>query len=130
MIAKGVVVGEQNSYSDVTILIPTLNEEEAIGPVLDEILSLGVPRERILVVDGHSRDKTVQIASSKGVRVVEQEGWGKADALKTAARMIPTRYVLVMDGDYTYPAKYIPTLLSIARRGVIIEAVGRFQETT
>jgi len=104
-------------FDDVTIVIPTLNEAEAIGRVIEEVVSVGVPRERILVIDGRSTDGTADIARSMGVRVVVQGGYGKADAISTALLHVRTRYMLVMDGDYTYPAKYIPTLVGLAREG-------------
>lgn len=97
--------------NDITVVIPTLNEADAIGAVLDEVMGVGVPRDKILVVDGGSRDGTVDIVRSKGVAVIEQEGKGKADAIKTALRYINTPYVLVMDGDYSYPGEYIPLLI-------------------
>ncbi|MEM4596829.1 MAG: glycosyltransferase family 2 protein [Desulfurococcaceae archaeon] len=100
---------------DVTVLIPVKNEEKAIGKVIDEVLSTGIPPSRILVVDGHSTDRTVEIARSKGVVVVEQEGVGKSDAIKTGLRSVSTKYVVVMDGDYSYPAKYIPILVRLAK---------------
>lgn len=97
-------------FRDLTVVIPTLNEAEAIGKVLDEVVETGVPRDRILVVDGGSSDGTTEIARSKGVRVILQEGKGKADAIRTALKVIDTEYVLVMDGDWTYPARFIPNL--------------------
>ena len=53
---------EERGYRDLTVVIPTLNEAEAIGKVIDEVLSVGVPRENILVVDGGSTDSTIEIA--------------------------------------------------------------------
>ncbi|WP_236698215.1 glycosyltransferase family 2 protein [Pyrodictium occultum] len=100
-----------------TVLIPVLDEAEAIGRVIDEVVSAGVPRENILVVDGGSRDGTVEIARARGVRVVRQEGRGKAMAVKTGLRHVSTPYVLVMDGDYTYPAEYIPVLYRVLVEG-------------
>lgn len=97
-------------FEDLTVVIPTLNEAEAIGKVIDEVLGVGVPRERVLVVDGGSSDGTVEIARGRGVRVIPQEGRGKADAIKTALKFVDTDYVLVMDGDWTYPARFIPKL--------------------
>ncbi len=108
----------------VSIVIPTYNEEEAIGRVLDEILSLGIPPERIIVVDGYSTDSTVEIARSRGVKVIYQNGSGKSDAIKTAIQHIETPYVLVMDGDYTYPAKYIPDLVRKAVDKGYAEVIG------
>ena len=111
------MVGFLTSYDDLTIIIPTFREAEGIGLVLDEVVSLGVLKEKIVVVDGFSDDGTPEIAKSRGVRVVFQDGFGKADAVKTGVRFVDTPYVLVMDGDYTYPATYIPDLLSKAREG-------------
>ena len=109
---------------DLTVLIPVLNEAEAIGNVLDEVLSEGVDPGNILVVDGGSTDGTVDIARSKGVRVIGQIGKGKADAVKSALTHIKTRYVLLMDGDYTYPAMYIKDLCRAKEDGVD-EVIGR-----
>lgn len=99
------------SKDDVTIVIPTLNEEKAIGLVLDELISLGYSRDRIIVVDGYSNDNTVKIALEKGVKVIYQHGPGKAGAIQTALENVNTSYMLVMDGDYTYDPKGIENML-------------------
>ena len=101
----------QNFKDKLTIVIPTLNEEEAIGKVLDELFQLGYKKEQIIIVDGYSKDKTVEIAKEKGVKIIYQDGKGKADAIKTAVEHINTEYMLVMDGDYTYDPKYIEKML-------------------
>lgn len=94
------------------MVVPVLNEEKAIGMVLDELISNEYPD--ILVVDGYSKDNTVQIAESKGVYVVQQHGVGKTGAIKTAIDYVPTPYMLVMDGDYTYAAADIEKFLDHA----------------
>jgi len=113
-----------NDFGRLTIVIPTLNEAEAIGRVIEEVLSVGVPRDHILIVDGGSNDGTVEIASKYGVRVIRQRSKGKADAIKTALDYVDTEYMLVMDGDYTYPAKHIPELLRHARLRNSDEVIG------
>jgi len=97
------------SKEDITVVLPTLNEEKAIGKVIDELLSEGYTK--ILVVDGYSTDRTVEIARSKGVEVVYQKGKGKAGAIRTAIEIVETPYMLVMDADYTYDPKDIERLL-------------------
>ncbi len=97
---------------DVTVVVPTLNEEGAIGLVLDELSSNGY--RHILVVDGYSKDKTVEIAESKGVNVAKQHGIGKTGAIKTAIDLVPTPYMVVMDGDCTYAAADIEKFLDHA----------------
>ena len=95
----------------VTIVVPTLNEEEAIGRVIDELRAQGF--DDILVVDGHSRDRTREIAEAKGARVILQRGRGKADAIATAVEHLDRPFVVIMDGDWTYPAYEIPRLLEL-----------------
>lgn len=104
---RGLVTPDQ-----VTIVIPTLNEREAIGKVLDDLKSEGF--EKVLVVDGYSDDGTTEIAESKGAVVLNQHGPGKAGALATAARAVSTPFMLVMDGDDTYKAADIHRLLANA----------------
>ena len=88
---------------EVTIVLPTLNEEEAIGPVIDELKAEGF--SNILVIDGYSTDRTVSIAKEKGARIVYQHGSGKASAIKTGIEHASTPYILIMDADFTYDAK-------------------------
>ena len=56
----------------VCIILPTLNEEEAIGKVIDEIpwetLKGNGYDVSVMVVDGNSTDRTRQIAEDKGAR--------------------------------------------------------------
>ena len=68
----------------------------------------------ILVVDGYSTDRTVDVAKSRGATVIYQNGFGKAGAVATAIGMVSTPYMLVMDGDYTYDPRDIRRLLEYA----------------
>lgn len=89
------------SQKDICILIPTLNEEESIEPVIREFQELGY--ENILVVDGHSTDKTVEKARRAGAQIFIQSGSGKGQALKEVFGHIKEKYILLIDGDGTYP---------------------------
>jgi dolichol-phosphate mannosyltransferase len=94
---------------DLTVLIPTLNEAGAIGQLIDELKSRDY---NILVVDGRSTDGTVEIVRSRGIKLIFQEGKGKADALRTGIKFVKTPYLLVMDGDYTYDPDDIEKFLN------------------
>lgn len=69
-------------YVMTTVILPTKNEEECIGATFDDIRS--VAKIPIVVVDGHSTDRTVKIAKEKGVEVIYDHGFGKGEALRTA----------------------------------------------
>jgi len=102
------------SKDDVTVVVPTLNEEEAIGLVIQEIKQAGY--HNILVVDGYSVDGTAKIAESNGCSVIFQHSKGKCGAIETAIENVTTPYMLIMDGDCTYDPKDIDSLLAHAEK--------------
>lgn len=95
----------------VSVIIPTLNEEESIGHVLDKI-----PRDpkyewEIMIVDGDSKDKTREIAENKGARVIIEKRKGYGRAYKTGFAAATGDIIVTLDGDDTYPAEKIPELV-------------------
>ena len=103
----------KNRYS-AQLIIAALNEAQGIGLTIAEMIdTLGeIP---VLVVDGGSSDRTVEIAKNLGAKVVRQEGFGKGDALAKALEHVDSNvdYVILTDADYTYPAHYVPTMIRI-----------------
>ena len=96
------------------VIIAALNEEEGIGPTLAEI-SQNISPNQVLVVDGHSHDRTVEIAKDLGAHILFQDGLGKGDAISKAVGYIDSDvdYVVVTDADFTYPAQHIPEMIRI-----------------
>ncbi|MFC7045585.1 S-layer glycoprotein N-glycosyltransferase AglJ [Halobacteriaceae archaeon GCM10025711] len=86
--------------SDVCVLIPTLNEAETIGDVIEGFNDQGL--DNVLVVDGHSTDRTRDVAEEHGARVVVQSGSGKGQAVREGLTHVESEYVLMLDGDGTY----------------------------
>jgi len=84
----------------VCILIPTLNEEPTIGPLIDKFRKIGY--HDILVIDGNSTDNTRDIAEKSGARVIIQRGKGKGAAFIQAIDIVSKPYVVLIDGDNTY----------------------------
>ncbi|QLD84470.1 S-layer glycoprotein N-glycosyltransferase AglJ [Natronomonas halophila] len=85
---------------DVCVLLPTLNEAETIGTVIDGFREAGF--DHILVVDGDSEDDTRTIAREHGADVIIQSGSGKGQAVREGVDHIDQPYVLMADGDGTY----------------------------
>jgi glycosyltransferase involved in cell wall biosynthesis len=101
----------------IAIVIPTLNEREAVGKVLDGVKDIMAGYEyRILVVDGHSNDGTYEIAKEKGAEVIYQRGKGYGDALKTgffhARKRLDAGVIVMMDADLSYDPRDIPDLMA------------------
>jgi dolichol-phosphate mannosyltransferase len=96
------------------VIIAALNEEDGIGPTLSEI-SQNISPNQVLVVDGHSQDRTVEIAKDLGARILFQDGLGKGDAISKAVGYIDSDvdYVVVTDADFSYPAEHIPEMIQI-----------------
>jgi glycosyltransferase involved in cell wall biosynthesis len=98
---------------EVTILLPALNEAQAIGKTIDEIKDYGYCN--ILVVDNGSTDHTQQMALERMVQVKEEVRKGKGYAVKNGLEYLATPFVIMMDSDYTYPAKYIKEICELLK---------------
>lgn len=108
--------------NDVTILIPTKNEEKGIGWVIDGFKRQGYTN--ILVIDGNSSDRTRDIAKEKGAKVVIQNGKGKGQAIAEAFKIIDSEVVVIIDGDGTYDPNDVKKLLKPIERGVADHVIG------
>jgi len=104
--------------SSVSIVIPTLNEEENIEPLISQITACAVPFLEILFVDDHSTDNTRgkihDLARTQPIRLIEQDGaeLGLAGAIMSGARAAQGEILLVMDADLSHPPDGINDLLA------------------
>jgi dolichol-phosphate mannosyltransferase len=105
----------------IAIILPTLNEEQTVGKVIDEIPYSRFDKNRykldVTVVDGKSNDRTIEIAKSRGAQVINEPRKGKGRAIITAFNSINADYFFFLDADYTYPATYIPEMLNLLEQG-------------
>src|SRR6267143_5265 len=97
----------------VSVVIPTLNEGDSIGAVIDEIPK-GVLE--ILVVDGNSTDGTQEIARARGARVIVEPRKGYGRAYKTGFLEAKGEIIATLDGDLTYPAPRIGEFAALLER--------------
>ena len=105
---------------NITIIIPTLNEAPGIEPTIKEYQKV-FPNAHILVVDGGSTDGTQEIARSLGAEVIQQKSKGKGNAIKTAIQHLKQKtkqpkYIIITDGDHTYPAKTAAKMIQILEK--------------
>ena len=100
--------------SPIAIVIPALNEKESVGRVLDAVRSLDFP-SILIVVDGRSRDGTVEIARGKKAEVLFQKRIGYGDALQTGFQHVLEKHrasiITMMDADGTYDVRDLSRLV-------------------
>lgn len=94
-----------------TIVVPAYNEEQGIGPVLEELRALG-PEFEVIVVDDGSTDGTAAAVEKAGVQVVRHRAnRGYGASLKTGIRAARSETIVITDADGTYPNERIPELV-------------------
>jgi glycosyltransferase involved in cell wall biosynthesis len=104
----------------VSVVMPCLNEEEAIGPCIEKIKrtfdDAGLDGE-IVVCDNGSTDRSVAIAERLGARVVHQPLRGYGNAYLKGFASARGRYLVMGDADDTYDFTMIPQFLGALRNG-------------
>lgn len=94
------------------VVIPTYNEVESIGVLLDELNLLPVD---ILVIDDGSPDGTADVCTSRGVEVISREGkLGLGNAYRTGFAIALERgyeNIIEMDADGSHQVKDLVTMM-------------------
>ena len=107
-------LGDARLRCRISVVIPALNEEKAIGHVVRGIRSL-LPGVRVIVVDDGSTDRTAQEALKAGARVIRfLENRGQWEALRVGFRKaleLGSDVVVSMDGDGQHDPADMPSLL-------------------
>jgi dolichol-phosphate mannosyltransferase len=106
-------------FSEIMLMIPTLNEAEAIEALVKEARSIGFTN--ILVVDGFSVDKTRENATQAGAKVVLQDfGKGKGCGVRTGMKEFLAgncQLLCIIDGDGTNDPTFLAKMIQEVRSG-------------
>lgn len=112
---------------EISVVIPAHNEEEALEPVVEEVLSALAGMERqVIVVDDGSGDGTWEAVRRLHRRHPEVEGvrltrnFGHQAALLAGLRAARGEAVLTLDGDGQHPPELIPAFLERWHRGAAV----------
>lgn len=126
-------------YYEVTIIIPTYNEERFIKTCLDSIYRQSFPMNKmeIVVIDGMSTDRTIQIvkqeidAGRTNIRLFENPKRIQASAINIGVQVSTGEYIVRMDAHSTYDCEYVKKCVELAKNtgadnvGGIFIATGR-----
>lgn len=111
---------QKESYPVVSVVMPCLNEEAAIGACIQKIQATFERSKlhgEIIVCDNGSTDRSVAIAESMGVHVVHQPERGYGNAYLKGFSRAKGTYLVMGDADDTYDFTLIPVFLEKLREG-------------
>ena len=102
-------------------VIFTKNEEGGIA----EVIRLTRPLvDDVYVVDGHSKDRTREIAAAEGAKILLDNGKGKGDGIRTAIKKIDFDILVFIDADGSHDPRDIPKLVAPIKEGRADMVVG------
>lgn len=96
------------SKPKISIIIPTKNEAVGLSSV---ILSVKKYVSEIIVVDGHSKDRTRDICKQTKVIFFTDHGLGKGDGVRLGIKKAKGDIIIIFDADGSPNPKDIPTLV-------------------
>ena len=112
------------SYADVTVIIPTLNEEKNIEELI-KLISSSYNGIKITVADDGSSDATAAIVkkfsrSNKNIKFLDRSSQkikGLTASVLDAVKITKTRFLVVIDGDLQHPPEKISEITARLRQG-------------
>lgn len=110
----------------ISIVVPTLNEEKNIRTLLNGIKQeIKKYKYEILIIDGHSKDKTVKIAKSMGAKILF-DSKGKGSALILGLRAAKGSITISMDADLSNRPNELKLLIAGIEAGYDVCMGSRF----
>jgi hypothetical protein len=117
---------------EISVVIPCLNEEEAVGAVIDQawdgIDASGRPGE-VIVVDNASTDRSAEVAAAHGAIVVREERPGYGSAYLAGLAVARGDFIVMGDADETYPMRELAPFVERLAAGDDLVMGSRFEGT-
>jgi glycosyltransferase involved in cell wall biosynthesis len=107
----------------VAVLIPCYNEEPTIATVVRRFRE-SLPQAAIYVFDNGSTDGTRRLAREAGAVVMDEPRRGKGHVVQSMFRKVDADVYVMVDGDDTYPAEAVETLIAPIRAGEADMVIG------
>ena len=110
----------------ISVILPVKNGERWLGEAIESVLAQAYPRLELIVVDGHSEDRSAEIARFyPEVTCIEQEGDGLAEAWNQGVQMSRGELIAFLDSDDRWtPAKLEAQVDLLERRPELAGAIG------
>ncbi len=111
----------------VTVIVPVYNEAPTIAEVVRKIgaVMADVSDLQLLVVDDGSTDGTPDLAKEAGAQIISHPvNLGQGAAIKTGISNAEGDFIVIVDGDGTYPIEDIPKLVSFSMEAGYEQVIG------
>lgn len=102
LIAKTIIIENMK----ISVIIPTYNNEDDLKECLDS-LKKQVEDFELIIVDGHSTDKTVEIAKNHGAKIVYEDYGTRGGACNLGAEEASGDIIVFTDADATFPPDWL-----------------------
>jgi rSAM/selenodomain-associated transferase 2 len=109
LIRNKIIEDVKNASPTVSIIVPTLNEEQSIGSTLSA-LTHPTRKIELIVVDGESDDATAAVARGWGARVITSSR-GRGIQMHEGARSASGQILLFLHADTTLPSDAIDRII-------------------
>jgi Glycosyl transferase family 2 len=121
-----------SSEPQISVVIPCLDEEEAVGNVVDQALE-GIRRSgrsgEVIVVDNGSDDASAEVAAARGARVVTERRRGYGNAYLAGLAAARGEFIVMGDADETYPLQELGPFVDRLEAGDDLVIGSRFTGT-
>lgn len=110
----------------ISVILPVKDRASFLPEAIDSVLEQGYPRLQLIVIDGHSADRSIEIARSyPEVVCVEQEGTGLADAWNLGLDLSNGELIAFLDSDDRWTAGKLDAQVELlAGRPEVAGAIG------
>jgi len=115
---------------EVSVVIPCLNEAKSIGLCVDKAvraLAESNLRGEVVVADNGSTDGSVEVAESRGARVVHVQERGYGAALSAGIASSTGAFIVMGDADDSYDFADVPRFVEAAKKGYEMVMGNRFR---
>ena len=113
----------------ISVILPCLNEEEAVGKVVDDArqaLDALHTEGEVIVVDNGSTDRSADVAAAHGAVVVEEPERGYGRAYLTGLARAQGDFLVMADADGTYPIGELGKFVELLENGSDLVLGSRF----
>lgn len=111
----------QEKTASVSVIVPTLQEENYIATILSRLKNVKTPIE-IIVVDNGSRDKTVEIAKGFTDKVYQIKKQGISSVKNFGAQRAKGEILVFLDADVTFPSDFAEKVLKAFKHPMVVGA--------